>query len=217
MKTIRVLVADDHSLVRAGIRLLIESMEGVRVVGEAGSGEETLRLIRKLKPNLLLLDIKMPDPGGFEVLKQTAREFPEIRVIILTVHRTEEYATYAFRAGAHGYLPKTAATDELELAIRTVAAGGTYVSPELSIKTPPDRSGDVAGGLRRTPDLTPRQRQVLRMIAEGYSTKDIALSLNISAKTVESHRSQLMDRLNIHDVAGLVRYAIRTGVVSIDE
>jgi len=204
-------VADDHPLVRAGIRLLIDDIEGVRAVGEAGSGEETLRMIRKLKPNLLLLDLKMPEPGGFEVLKQTVKDFPEVRVIILTVHQTEEYAAHAFRAGAHGYLPKTAATDELEVAIKTVAAGGTYVFPELAIKSGPDRTG-----LQSTA-LTPRQREVLRMIAEGHSTKDIALTLNISAKTVESHRSQLMDRLNIHDVAGLVRYAIRTGVVSIEE
>jgi DNA-binding NarL/FixJ family response regulator len=215
VNSIRVLVADDHSLVRAGIRLLIEEIEGVRVVGEAGNGEEALRLIEKLRPEVVLLDVKMPGPSGFEVLKKTSEEFPDVRVIILTVHQTEEYATHAFRSGASGYLPKTAASNELETAIRTVAGGGTYVSPELEtkafrvMKAPSPKSG-------RTHDLTPRQLEVLRMIAEGHSTKDIALNLNISAKTVETHRSQLMDRLGIHEVAGLVRYAIRVGIISVE-
>jgi DNA-binding NarL/FixJ family response regulator len=211
---IRVLVADDHSLVRAGIRLLIEEIEGVQVVGEAGNGQETLRLIEKLRPDVVLLDIKMPGPSGFEVLKKTSEDFPAVRVIILTVHQTEEYASHAFRSGASGYLPKTAASVELELAIRTVADGGTYVSPEVESKTLPKARTGARGG--RSLDLTPRQLEVLRMIAEGHSTKDIALNLNISAKTVETHRAQLMDRLGIHEVAGLVRYAIRTGLISVE-
>lgn len=216
MKTIRVLIADDHSLVRAGLRLLIDGIKGVRAIGEAGDGDEALRLIHKLKPDVVLLDIKMPSLSGLEVLKRSVEEFPEVRIIILTVHQTEEYAAYAFRCGALGYVPKTAASNELELAIKTVAAGGTYISPQLPHRNPLDHLGrsDLHNGIAA---LTPRQREVLRLIAEGQSTKDIALTLNISAKTVESHRSQLMDRLNIHDVAGLVRYAIRTGVVSIDD
>jgi DNA-binding NarL/FixJ family response regulator len=215
VKNIRVLVADDHSLVRAGIRLLIEEIEDVRVVGEAGNGPEALRLIEKLRPDVVLLDIKMPGPSGFEILKKTSEEFPDVHVIILTVHQTEEYASHAFRSGASGYLPKTAASNELEQAIRTVALGGTYVSPELENKGFRGmKAPSLKGG--KTHHLTPRQLEVLRMIAEGHSTKDIALNLNISAKTVETHRSQLMDRLGIHEVAGLVRYAIRTGLISID-
>jgi DNA-binding NarL/FixJ family response regulator len=205
------LVADDHSLVRAGIRLLIEEIDGVHVVGEAGNGQEALRQIENLRPDVVLLDVKMPGPSGFEVLKRTTEGYPDVRVIILTVHQTEEYASHAFRSGASGYLPKTAASSELELAIRTVADGGTYVSPEVENRALhlPRASGSKG-------DLTPRQLEVLRMIAEGHSTKDIALNLNISAKTVETHRAQLMDRLGIHEVAGLVRYAIRTGLISVE-
>jgi DNA-binding NarL/FixJ family response regulator len=214
---IRVLVADDHSLMRAGLRLLIEEVKGISVIGEAGSGDEALRLIKELRPNVVLLDIQMPGLNGFEVLGKTVEEFPDVRVVILTVHQAEQYAAHALREGAAGYLPKTAASSELELAIRTVAAGGTYVSPELSPGTSSERirSPIVPPTLR--PELTPRQHEVLRLIAEGLSTKDIALALRISAKTVETHRSQLMERLGIHDVAGLVRYAIRMGLVSVDE
>jgi DNA-binding NarL/FixJ family response regulator len=216
VKPIRVLLADDHALVRAGIRVLVEELEGIEVVAEAGDGEEALRLIRSHSPDVVLLDIAMPLLNGFEVLDQAVPDFPDLRVIVLTVHETEEYALSAFRHGAKGYLPKTAASAELELAINAVAAGETYLSPALSRKTFFSRVKKSDAENAAVPELTPRQQEVLKLIAQGQSTKDIALTLDISAKTVEAHRAQLMARLDIHDVAGLVRHAIKTGLVGID-
>ena len=217
MEPIRVLVADDHTLVRAGIRALVERIEGVEVVAETGDGREALRLIRELKPQIVLLDLTMPELSGFEVLERTRREFPDVLMIVLSVHEAEEYAMRALSLGAVGYLPKSAASAELELAIRTVAGKEKYISPELSRKMFLAHAKDAAQGRSPLTELTPRQVEVLRMIADGHTTKNIARSLRISVKTVESHRAQLMDRLNIHDVAGLVRYAIRMGLVTIEE
>ncbi len=207
---IRVVLADDHALVRAGIRALLERIENVEVLAEAGTGTETLELIRDLHPDVVLLDIAMPGLSGLEVAKEVARSFPETRVIVLTVHETEAYAEHAISAGALGFLPKSAASDELELALRTVCRGERYLSPQIS-------RGAAADQAKYTVELTPRQREVLALIASGRSTKDIALKLSISTKTVETHRAQLMERLQIFDVAGLVRYAIRTGMVEIDD
>jgi DNA-binding NarL/FixJ family response regulator len=216
VKQIRVLLADDHALVRAGIRVLVEEIEGIEVVAETGNGEEALRLLGVYAPDVAVLDIAMPGLNGFEVLDQATRDFPDVNVIVLTVNETEEYALYAFRHGAKGYLPKTAASTELELAIKAVAGGETYLSPALSQRTFFNRVKSLAGDSVSLRELTPRQLEVLRLVAQGQSTKDIALTLDISAKTVEAHRAQLMARLGIHDVAGLVRYAIKTGLVGID-
>jgi DNA-binding NarL/FixJ family response regulator len=214
---IRVLVADDHALVRAGIRVLVERIEGVEVVAETGNGREALRLIKEHRPNIVLLDLTMPDVSGFAVLEQTARELPDVSMIVLSVHDNEEYALRALSLGAMGYLPKSAASAELERAIKTVARKEKYVSPELSRKTFLEHASDASRGRSPMAELTPRQLEVLRLIAERHSTKDIARRLDISAKTVESHRAQLMERLNIYDVAGLVHYAIRMGLVTIEE
>jgi DNA-binding NarL/FixJ family response regulator len=216
VKPIRVLVADDHSLVRAGIRALVEKIEGVEVIAETGDGREALRLIQELEPHIVLLDLTMPELSGFEVLERTRREFPNVLTIVLSVHEAEEYAMRALSLGAVGYLPKSAASAELELAIRTVAGNEKYISPELSRKMFLEHAKDAAQGRSPLAELTPRQLEVLRLIADGHTTKDIARSLKISVKTVESHRAQLMDRLNIHEVAGLVRYAIRMGLVTIE-
>ena len=216
MKTIRILLADDHALVRAGIRVLVEEIEGIEVVAEAGDGREALQMIRTHAPDVVLLDIAMPLMNGFEVLDQATHDFPDLRVIVLTVNETEEYALYAFRHGARGYLPKTAASAELALAIRAVTADETYLSPALSQRTFFHRVRDSGLGPSAVVELTPRQQEVLKLVAQGQSTKDIALTLDLSAKTVEAHRAQLMARLDIHDVAGLVRYAIKTGLVGID-
>jgi len=214
MKPIRVLIADDHALVRAGIRALVEKIEGVVVVGEAGRGSEALALVKELKPNLMLLDITMPDGGGFVVLDQVTKSFPEVRVIVLTVHDAGEYAIRALREGAAGFLPKSAASIELEQAIQTVIRGEPYISPETSRKTLLDYSKGTKRDLLAT--LSPRQQEVLRLIAEGRTTKQIAQLLEISVKTVETHRAQLMERLDIHDVAGLVRYAIIVGLIEVE-
>jgi len=198
-------------LVRAGIRALLEKIPGVEVLAEAGDGSQALELIRTLRPNVVLLDISMPNMNGLQVLKETTANFPEIKVILLTVHETGEYAQHALRSGAAGFLPKSAASEELESALATVVRGERYLSPEIS-----RTSGEYQASPQLS-ELTPRQCEVLEMIARGKSTKDIARTLSISAKTVETHRAQLMERLQIYDVAGLVRYAIRTGLVQVDE
>jgi DNA-binding NarL/FixJ family response regulator len=215
MNPIRVLIADDHALVRAGIRALVERIDGVVVVGEAGKGSEALELVRQLGPDLLLLDITMPDGNGFDVLDQLTKLYPEIRVIVLTVHEAGEYAIRAVREGAAGYLPKSAASTELEDAIRTVVNGKRYISPETAQNTVIEQ-GRVGTKRDLLATLSPRQREVLRLIAEGRTTKQIARELEISVKTVETHRAQLMERLGIHDVAGLVRYAIIVGLIEVE-
>jgi DNA-binding NarL/FixJ family response regulator len=210
----RVLLADDHTLVRAGIRALLNTIEGVDVVAEAGDGLEALRLIEELQPDIALLDVTMPGLSGLEVLERSKKQFPDLRVIILTVHDAAEYAMQALRAGAAGYLPKSAAVNELQLALEIVSRGETYVSGEVSRRTLLEYSKGPTE--HRLASLTPRQREILTLIADGLSTKDIGGRLNISVKTVESHRAQLTDRLNIHDVASLVRYAIKMGLVNVD-
>jgi DNA-binding NarL/FixJ family response regulator len=207
---IRVVLADDHALVRAGIRALLERIQGVEVLAEAGDGKQALELIRTLQPDVVLLDIAMPQLSGLEVLREASAAYPDVRSIILTVHETEEYAAHALRSGAAGFLPKSAASAELELALRTVMRGERYLSPQ-------SERADSLSPRPQITELTPRQSEVLTMIAKGQSTKDIARTLDISVKTVETHRAQLMERLQIYDVASLVKYAIRIGLVKIDE
>ena len=214
-KPIRTLIADDHALVRAGIRALVEKIQDVTVVAEAGKGSEALKLISELRPDLVLLDITMPDGSGFDVLQHVSKNFAEIRVIVLTVHEAGEYAIRALREGAAGFLPKSAASTELEQAIHTVLKGETYISPETSRKTLLEYGKGVTKR-DQLETLSPRQREVLRLIAEGRTTKQIAQMLEISVKTVETHRAQLMERLDIHDVAGLVRYAIIVGLIEVE-
>jgi DNA-binding NarL/FixJ family response regulator len=216
VKNIRVLLVDDHALIRAGIRALLEKLELVEVVGEVGDDRGALDLIEKLGPNVVLMDMK-PGLSGFEVLKLTGEKFPEVHVIVLTVHDEEEFAFRALRAGAAGFLPKSAASAELNLAIEHVMRGRKYLSPTVEQKATFELGRSTQGGRVQFAELTQRQREVLTLIAEGGSTKDIARALNISVKTVETHRAQLMDRLDIHDVASLVRYAIKIGLVTIEE
>ena len=212
MNLTRVVLVDDHALVRAGIRALIGMIEGVDVVGEAGDGDDALRLVDDLRPDIVLLDVTMPAMSGFTTLQEITTRFPAVRVIMLTMHEAREYAIQALRGGATGFIPKSAASAELKEAIKTVMRGKTYVSSETpqNIAATTDKTAQEKELLKR---LTPRQREILALIAEGQATKKIARTLNISAKTVESHRSQLMERLDIHEVAGLVRFAIRTGLV----
>jgi DNA-binding NarL/FixJ family response regulator len=222
-KVIRVLLADDHGLVRAGIRVLLESLEGVQVVAEAANGREALRLVEIHRPDLALMDIAMAELNGLEATLRISREYPETRVIILSMHANEEYVLQSLKAGAAGYLLKDAYTTELEMAIKAVSRGETYLSPPVSKHV-------IAGYMRRVgaagddfmplsllDRLTPRQREILQLIAEGHTTQEIARKLDISVKTAETHRMQLMERLGIHDIAGLVRYAIRVGLISLDD
>jgi len=217
MNSIRVLLADNHALVRAGVRAILQTLEGIEVVAQAGDGHEALRLIEKHQPDVVLMDIAMPELNGLEATAQVTKEWPNVRVIILSMHANEEYALQALRAGAVGYVLKDSDTGELERAIRAVVRDETYFSPKVSKHLVADYVRRVGGESSSLEQLTPRQREILQLIAQGFSTKEIASRLYISVKTVETHRAQLMERLNIHNVAGLVRCAIRMGLVMSDE
>ena len=223
MKSIRVLLADDHTLVRAGIRALLEEVANLQVVAEAGDGQEALRLIQGHKPDIVLMDIAMPGLNGLEATARVKKEASNVGVIILSMHANEEYILRALQAGATGYLLKDSAAEELELAVKAVTRGETYLSPGVSthvisyMRRVNEREGEKPEtATHPLHDLTSRQREILQLIAEGKTTKEIAALLYLSVKTVETHRSQLMDRLGIHDIAGLVRYAIRVGLVSME-
>lgn len=210
----RVLLAEDHALVRAGLCALIRNMPGTEIVAEAGNGQEALHLIRTHQPDVVLLDITMPGLNGLEVLVRIANDCPQARVIILSMHANEEYVRQALRTGASGYVLKDSSTADLEQAIKSAVRGEPYLSPAISKRVIDEYSQSCTGEPGPLKLLTSRQREILQLIAEGHATKDIAHILNLSAKTVETHRAQLMERLDIHDVPGLVRYAIRIGLVS---
>ncbi len=214
-KTIRVLLADDHTLVRAGIRALLEKIPGIEVAGEASDGREVLDLIKIQQPDVVLLDISMPGLNGLHTLARITRDFPQVRVVILSMHHNDEYVLQALKSGVSGYVLKRAATAELAAAIKSVVKGEIYLSRELagqfSKKFPLQQIAHSRSPLEQ---LNPRQREILQLLAEGHTTKAIALVLKLSDKTVEYHRARLMARLNIFDLPGLVRFALRTGVIS---
>jgi len=213
--SIRVTLADDHILIRAGLRALLQSLPNVSVIGEASTGHEAVEVVAREQPDVVLMDIAMPGLNGLDAAGRIVKQWPGVRVIILSMHANEEYVGQALDAGATGYLLKGAEPAELELALKAVMRGETYLTPSVSKPLVDEylaRRKDQAGPLH---DLTSRQREILQLIAEGSSTKAIAQKLNLSVKTVETHRSELMRRLGIHDVAGLVRYAIKTGLVTL--
>jgi len=213
-KPIRVMLADDHTLVRAGIRALLEKLPGVEVVGEAGDGRAVLKLVKLHQPDVVLMDISMPGLNGLEAALRMAKEYPGVRVIILSMHHNEEYVWRALKAGVAGYLLKKSATAELETALKQVVRGDIYLSREIStrlVKKFPLQG--IADRISPLEELTGRQREILQLIAEGQNTKGIAEILKISPKTIEYHRMKLMDCLNIHDIPGLVRFALRVGLI----
>lgn len=216
MTTISVVLADDHPVVRAGIRAMLERIGGIAVLGEASNGREALALIEKLRPQLLLTDISMPELNGLELAARVSECHPYVRVIILSMHSAEEYVWQALRAGAAGYLLKDTDAEEIELAVKEVAAGRSYLTSAVSKQVVENYLQRLGPAARPADILTPRQREILQAVAEGKSTKEIALAFGISVKTVETHRTQLMDRLNIHDIPGLVRYAMRAGMVPLE-
>jgi DNA-binding NarL/FixJ family response regulator len=214
MTPIRVLLVEDHTLVRAGIRALLEQLSDVEVIAEADNGRDALRVVGSQRPDLVLMDIAMPELNGLEATARCAKEFPEVRVVILSMYAHAEYVWQALRAGAAGYLLKDAGISELELAIKAAMRGETYLSPAVS-KHVVDAYVQRTEGEPRTLDrLTSRQREIVQLIAEGQNTREIAQKLDISVKTVESHRAQIMELLGIHDVASLVRFAVRMGLVA---
>ena len=214
---LRIVLADDHPIVRSGVRAELEKLPGIVVVGEAADGREALELVRSAKPAIVFMDISMRGLNGLEATARITREFPQVRVIILSMHQNEEYFWQALKAGASGYLLKKAATTELGAAIQRVAAGEIYLAKEMSnrlLKKLPLQQ--IA--LHKTPleSLSDRQREILQLIAEGQTTKAIALVLKLSPKTVEYHRVKLMERLSIYDVPGLVRFALQSGMIAED-
>jgi len=216
MASLRVLLVDDHALVRAGMKSLLRDIEGVEVVGEASDGAEALAIAGRERPDAVLLDIAMKGMSGLETAARFRELHPGVKVLILSMHASEEYVLQALRAGAVAYLLKDSATAELELALRSVMRGETYLSPAISRQVVEGYVQRVGAGAGDDP-LTPRQREVLKRVAEGRSTKEIAFDLGLSVKTVETHRAQIMERLGIRDVAGLVRYAMRTGLVPLEK
>ncbi len=213
MEQIRVVLVEDHDLVRAGIRSLLESMAGVHVVAEAGDGESAIELVEQYRPDLVLMDIALPGMNGLAATARLTGQFPEMRVIMLSMHVNDLYVSQALQSGALGYILKNASFTELEQAVRTVVRGEAYLSPPVSKHLAMDYIRRARGEPSSLEQLTPRQREVLKLIAEGRTTQQMADTLGVSVKTVESHRAQLMDRLEIYDVAGLVRYAIHMGLV----
>jgi DNA-binding NarL/FixJ family response regulator len=196
------------------MRALLSELPGVEVVGETGDGREALRLVRERKPDIALIDISMPGLNGLEVAARIRHDYPATQVIIVSMHGDDESVRRALAAGAAGYILKNSDKSELELALRTVGRGDTWLSPSLTTRVV---KAFTQGGQPSTEGplqvLTPRQREVLQLVAEGHSNKEIATRLNVALKTVETHRTELMERLGIHGVAGLVRYAIRVGLV----
>jgi DNA-binding NarL/FixJ family response regulator len=215
-KKTRILIAGNHRLMRAGFRMLLETIPRVEVVGEAGDGREALELIRKRRPRVVIVGLGLSKLNGFEVIARLSKEFPETKALLASLHAAKEYVAQALLAGASGYLAKDTAPDELEVAIDAVISGKIYLSRDISRSAVDKYLRSVSGKGVPLMQLTPRQREILRFIAEAKNTKEIAFLLGLSVKTVEAHRSRLMDRLGIHDVVGLVRYAMRVGLVPLE-
>ncbi len=210
---ISVLIADDHTIVRSGVRMLLEAESDIKVVGEALNGREALELAESLQPDIVLMDITMPEMDGLEATKQLKTRFPEINVLVLTMHRSDEYFFEMLKAGASGYILKGAKTSELINAVRIVQRGEVFLYPSMTQKL-------VQGYLQLAdwesegePSLSPREKEILRLLAEGYSNKEIAEKLVISPSTVHSHRGNLMDKLGLNNRRELIQYARRHGLI----
>ncbi|HUJ01512.1 MAG TPA: response regulator transcription factor [Usitatibacter sp.] len=218
MSPLRVLLADDHKLVMAGIRALLAEIEGITIVAEAANGRDAVALAKEAAPGLVIMDISMKELSGIEATARIKAQQPQTRVLILSMHTTEDFLRRALKAGADGYLVKDSAPLELRMAIEAVMRGEPYISSRVSQHLVSDlREGRAPEQPSSLESLTPRQREILQMIAEGKSTKEIAFALEVSSKTVETHRAALMERLGIRDVAGLVIYAVRNRLVDIDD
>ena len=211
----KIVIAEDHTILRDGLRALISSQNNLEVIGEAGDGREAVRIVDNLEPDLLLIDLSMPKMNGIEAIKEIKNQHPDIKVIILTVHKSDEYIFASLKAGANGYMLKDASQNELLLAIQYVLNGKSYISPSISDRVidaylntaPKDTTFSVLD------NLTSREREILKLIAEGYTNKQIADHLCISLKTVEKHRANLMNKLDLRNTAALTTFAIENGLV----
>ena len=214
--TKRIIIAEDHRLFREGIRALLESNADFEIVGEAENGPEAIRSARKHKADLMILDLSMPKMGGISAIKEIKRQFPEIKILVLTIHKSDQYVLETFDAGADGYCLKDAGRNELRMAVESVLAGNTYLSPGISEQV---MEGYIEGRkklkTKTTWDtVTQREREVLKLLGEGYQNKEIAELLHISVKTVEKHRANIMGKLDLHNAAALTAYAIEKGLVT---
>jgi DNA-binding NarL/FixJ family response regulator len=212
----KIVLAEDHTILREGLKSLLSSSQDFEVIGEAGDGREAIRCVEKLKPDLILIDLSMPRMNGMEAIREIRRLSKEVKILVLTVHKSEEYILATFKAGADGYVLKDATHEELLMAIKSVLKGKNYISPEISEKV---LEGYLEGRKRLKSQtswesLTSREREILKLIAEGYKNKEIAEELCISVKTVEKHRSNLMEKLNLHNVQALTAFAIEKGLVA---
>jgi two-component system response regulator NreC len=212
----RIVIAEDHTILREGLRSLLSSSSDFEVVGEAEDGREAIRCVEKLKPDLILTDLSMPRMNGMEAIREIKKQSPKTKILVLTVHKTEEYILATLKAGADGYLLKDSTHTELMMAVKSVMSGRHYISPGVSEKV---IEGYIEGRKTLKPrtsweTLTQREREILKLIAEGYRNKEIADDLCISVKTVEKHRANLMEKLNLHNVQALTAFAIGKGLVS---
>lgn len=216
MEKIRVLLADDHTIVRKGLRALLEGEAGIEVIGEAEDGREAVRMVQQLLPDVALMDLSMPGLSGLEATRQIKKRFPEVKVVVLTRYASEEYVFQILRAGASGYVVKKAAPTELVLAIQSAYRGDSFLSPAISRPVIEEYIRQAEAMEENSYDrLTNREREVLQLIAEGHSSREIAELLHITDRTVRTHRGHLMDKLDIHSTAELAQYAIRKGIVSL--
>lgn len=217
MKKIRVLVADDHTIVRDGICALLALPADIEVVGEAANGREALEKVKELAPDVVLMDIAMPLMGGLEATRRICKEFPHTKVIALTQYDDKEYVFPVIEAGASGFISKTAASSELTMAIRSLYRGESFLSPSVAKLLVEDYQQGASLRGRHDPyeQLTDRERDVLKLVAEGYTTQEMADMLVISPKTVEGHKTSLMDKLDIHNRIDLVKYALRKGIIDV--
>ena len=214
-----VLLVEDHAIVRQGIKALLAEEPDIVVVGEAGDGSQALALVQELCPDIVLMDLSLPGIGGIEATRLVRERFPETRVVVLSMHESEEYVYRALRAGASAYVVKQSTSSELALALRAVAAGSTFLSPAVSdilIGDYVHRVESQAQDREALDVLTPREREVLHLIAQGYNNRQIAERLHISIKTVETHRGNMMAKLDVHDRAGLVHFAMQSGLITFE-
>ncbi len=213
MGKVRILLADDHTILREGIKVLLNRERDMEIVAEAEDGAQALEKVRTAKPDVVVMDISMPKIGGLEVTREITETFPDVKVVILTMHDNEEYLVQALKSGAKGYVLKEAAATDLAEAIRAVVRGDAYLYPAVARKLVDDYVNRVRTIKTASESLTPREREVLKLVAEGHTNREIADYLGISVKTVENHRANLMRKLDLHDRTELARYAIKIGLV----
>lgn len=215
MKKIRVLIADDHTIVREGIRMILSAQPDIEVVGEAANGQEAIDLTRKLRPDVVVMDISMPGVSGINATKAIKAEMPEVNVLALTMHEDETYVFQLLKAGASGYVLKRGAASDLVNAVRAASKGEAFLYPSVAKAVVQDYLQRVEAGEERErwDGLTQREREILKLIAEGYTNREIAQKLYISVKTVQTHRAHILEKLGLHDRTELVRYAIRKGLI----